>query len=51
MLVNILPSSVNGVSDHFMVLEVVTNNTQFGAILQIAMITVVFSLSYFKQSC
>jgi len=47
MLLNILPSSVNGVFDPFIVLEVITNNTQFGAFLQLTMITVVFSLSYF----
>jgi len=50
MLVNILPSSVNRVFDPFIVLKVVTNNTQFGAFLQLAMNTVVFSMSYFKQS-
>jgi len=50
MLVNILPSSVDGVCDPFIVLEMVTNNTQFGAFLQLAMITIVSYLSYFKQS-
>jgi hypothetical protein len=50
MLVDILPSSVNGVFDPFVVLEVITNNTQFGAFLQLTMITEVLSLSYFKQS-
>jgi len=49
MLVNILPSSVDEVFGPFIVLEVVTNNTQFGAFVQLAMIATVFYLSYFKQ--
>jgi len=50
MLVNILPSSVNGVFDPFIVLEMVKNNIQFVAFLQLTMVTVVFSLSHFKQA-